>query len=134
MSVEERVIEIVSEERCTGCDRCVRICPTDVFDAVPGGAPVIARPDACQTRFMCELYCPVDALYVAPDADTHPEITEADVDACTLEPVGQQLRVRVPVKLAERLRTARGEPLKNDSWLLAGTGRFRTAAQLEVTE
>ena len=74
------MIEIVSETRCTGCDRCVRICPTDVFDAVPGGAPVIARPDACQTCFMCELYCPVDALYVAPDAGTHPGITEADVD------------------------------------------------------
>lgn len=63
------MIEIVSAERCTGCDICVAVCPTRVFDAVPGGAPVIARQADCQTCFMCELYCPADALYVAPTAD-----------------------------------------------------------------
>ena len=74
------MIEIVSATRCTGCDRCVRVCPTDVFDAVAGSAPVIARPDACQTCFMCELYCPVDALYVAPESDHHSAVTESEVD------------------------------------------------------
>lgn len=38
----------------------------NVFDGVPGGHPVIARQADCQTCFMCEAYCPVDALYVAP--------------------------------------------------------------------
>ncbi len=28
---------------------------------------MIARQDDCQTCYMCELYCPVDALYVAPE-------------------------------------------------------------------
>jgi len=62
------MIEIVDTERCTGCDICVRVCPTNVFDAAAStdGAPVIARQDDCQTCFMCELYCPEDALYVAP--------------------------------------------------------------------
>jgi ferredoxin len=32
-------------------------------------APRIARQQDCQTCFMCELYCPEDALYVAPLAD-----------------------------------------------------------------
>ncbi|ROR24375.1 NAD-dependent dihydropyrimidine dehydrogenase PreA subunit [Comamonas sp. BIGb0124] len=63
------MIEIVSPTRCTGCNICVQACPTHVFDAVPGGIPVIARQDDCQTCFMCELYCPADALYVAPVAD-----------------------------------------------------------------
>ncbi|CAN93198.1 MULTISPECIES: 4Fe-4S dicluster domain-containing protein [Sorangium] len=63
------MIELVSDARCIGCDLCVEVCPTDVFDRVPGGAPVIARQGDCQTCFMCEAYCPVDALYVAPEAE-----------------------------------------------------------------
>lgn len=71
------MIELISESRCTSCDRCVEICPTNVFDAVDGGIPVIARPDQCQTCFMCELYCPVDAMYVDPCADAHVCVSEA---------------------------------------------------------
>ncbi|MDR3396913.1 MAG: 4Fe-4S binding protein [Pandoraea sp.] len=63
------MIEIVNEARCTGCNICVRACPTNVFEAVDGGIPRIARQDDCQTCFMCELYCPEDALFVAPQAD-----------------------------------------------------------------
>jgi len=62
------MIELISETRCIGCDICVRICPTNVFDARPDEVPVIARQTDCQTCFMCEAYCPVDALYVAPES------------------------------------------------------------------
>ncbi|MFC0472653.1 ferredoxin family protein [Halalkalibacter kiskunsagensis] len=63
------MIELVSETRCIGCNLCVSVCPTNVFDAREGEAPVIARQSDCQTCFMCELYCPVDALYVDPNAE-----------------------------------------------------------------
>jgi NAD-dependent dihydropyrimidine dehydrogenase PreA subunit len=63
------MIELVSAERCTGCNICVSVCPTNVFDSVEDMPPVIARQGDCQTCFMCELYCPVDALYVAHDAN-----------------------------------------------------------------
>jgi NAD-dependent dihydropyrimidine dehydrogenase PreA subunit len=59
------VIELISASRCTECDICVRICPTNVFDAVEGGVPVIARHSDCQTCFQCEAYCPADAIFVA---------------------------------------------------------------------
>lgn len=60
------MIEIVSAERCIECDKCVQVCPTNVFDRGEDGVPVIARQSDCQTCFMCEAYCPVDALFVAP--------------------------------------------------------------------
>lgn len=60
------MIEVVSGDRCVGCDLCIKVCPTDVFDRDARGVPVIARQEDCQTCFSCELYCPVDALYVAP--------------------------------------------------------------------
>ncbi|MFI6347420.1 4Fe-4S binding protein [Streptomyces sp. NPDC050560] len=65
------MIEVVSRDRCVGCGKCVRACPTNVFDDAPDGVPLIARQDDCQTCFMCEAYCPVDALFVAPT--THPQ-------------------------------------------------------------
>ncbi|RZS80365.1 4Fe-4S dicluster domain-containing protein [Pigmentiphaga kullae] len=71
------MIEIVSAERCTACNICVHACPTNVFDLVAGGPPRIARQSDCQTCFMCELYCPVDALYVAPSADSAQAVEEA---------------------------------------------------------
>jgi NAD-dependent dihydropyrimidine dehydrogenase PreA subunit len=60
------MIEVVAAERCIGCDRCIEVCPTRVFDRGADGVPVIARHDSCQTCFQCEAYCPTDALFVAP--------------------------------------------------------------------
>ncbi|HEX4194411.1 MAG TPA: ferredoxin family protein [Stellaceae bacterium] len=74
------MIEFVSADRCTGCNICVAVCPTNVFDATPDGPPVIARQGSCQTCFMCELYCPVDALFVAHDSEK-----PVPVDARVLE-------------------------------------------------
>ncbi|MGX1347163.1 NAD-dependent dihydropyrimidine dehydrogenase PreA subunit [Bradyrhizobium elkanii] len=62
------MIEVIDAERCTSCDICVNVCPTNVFDKTEG-IPVIARQGDCQTCFLCELYCPEDALYVSPYAE-----------------------------------------------------------------
>ena len=70
------MIELISDERCIKCDSCVAACPDNVFDAVPDGVPVIARLDDCQTCFLCELYCPVDALYVSPLREAREEVDE----------------------------------------------------------
>ena len=64
------MIELIVEDRCANCNTCVAICPTNVL-AAGERTPVIARQDDCQTCFMCELYCPHDAIYVAPDCE-HP--------------------------------------------------------------
>ncbi len=68
------MIELVSTERCIGCDKCIRACPTNVFDRgpEPERIPVIARQSDCQTCFMCEAWCPTDALFVAPLTEPAP--------------------------------------------------------------
>ncbi len=54
------------------------VCPTNVFEMVAGAVPRIARQADCQTCFMCEVYCPEDALYVSPEADgADPRVVEA---------------------------------------------------------
>ncbi|TYK52718.1 4Fe-4S dicluster domain-containing protein [Actinomadura decatromicini] len=67
------MIEIVSRERCIACDKCIEVCPTNVFDRGADGIPVIDRQSDCQTCFMCEAYCPVDALFVDPRSHPLPE-------------------------------------------------------------
>jgi NAD-dependent dihydropyrimidine dehydrogenase PreA subunit len=75
------MIEIVSNSRCTECNICVQICPMNVFDAHDGKPPTVARKADCQTCYMCELYCPADALYVAPDADRSTLVKERALEA-----------------------------------------------------
>jgi NAD-dependent dihydropyrimidine dehydrogenase PreA subunit len=74
------MIEIVSATRCVECDICVKVCPANVFDATDG-VPVVARQEDCQTCFLCEIYCPTDALYVAEVAEGPTGISEAEVEA-----------------------------------------------------
>jgi len=63
------VIALLLTDRCTRCQRCVEVCPRDVFDAGVDAPPTLARVDDCQTCFACELHCRADALYVDPDVD-----------------------------------------------------------------
>ncbi|MEU6812014.1 ferredoxin family protein [Streptomyces sp. NPDC046831] len=66
------MIELVSAERCIACDKCIEVCPTNVFDRGADGVPVLARHSDCQTCFQCEANCPADALYVAPQTRPAP--------------------------------------------------------------
>lgn len=61
------MIEVVVEDLCIGCMACVKACPNDVFDAdETRKLALIARQEDCCTCYICEAYCPVDCLYVAP--------------------------------------------------------------------
>lgn len=57
-----------------------------------------------------------------------------DVEACALQQRDYHLSVLVPHRLLDRLRSARSDALKGEAWLLAGTGRLRAAALLDVVE
>ena len=104
------MIELLSADRCIGCDRCVDVCPTDVFDRVSGANPVIARQGDCQTCFLCEAWCPVDALWVA--AERAPLATppvEADVALGSYREALGWGHGRTP-----GARTAIGPPLRHE--------------------
>ena len=74
------MIELLSPSRCVACDICVKICPANVFDAMPDDIPVIARQQDCQTCYLCEIYCPADALFVSPDAEHATVIREEELE------------------------------------------------------
>ena len=64
---------------------------------------------------------------------SHPRtLPPAEVAACRLERVDHRLRVYAPLRLIERLRAARSDAVKQEAWLLAGEGRTRLAAQIEL--
>ncbi|NRF96082.1 4Fe-4S binding protein [Paenibacillus frigoriresistens] len=73
------MIELLSKDRCISCNQCVSVCPTNVFESVAGDIPVIARQLDCQSCFMCELYCPTDALYVSPVAEQTVAVNEGEL-------------------------------------------------------
>ncbi|KPC50657.1 4Fe-4S dicluster domain-containing protein [Amantichitinum ursilacus] len=70
------MIEWISSDRCTGCNQCVAVCPTNVLQARGDSTPLIARADDCQSCFMCELYCKQDAIFVGGLFDAPTGVTE----------------------------------------------------------
>lgn len=107
------MIELVSKNRCVSCDICVNVCPTNVFDPVPGEAPVLARQSDCQTCFLCEAYCPVDALFVAAEAHRRVEVDEEDLIAKGL--LGQYRRnLGWGKTISSKERLVRLKELKDD--------------------
>ncbi|MGI9860134.1 ferredoxin family protein [Moorella naiadis] len=60
-------IRKIDYEVCDGCRQCTRICPEDVlrFDQ-ENHKPLIQYLRDCQACFLCEIYCPRQAIYVTP--------------------------------------------------------------------
>jgi hypothetical protein len=78
---------------------------------------------------------PPEAWRRAWRAWCEPRAIPADeADACVLERRGERLRVTAPPRLIERLRAARSDALKGETWILAGEGKLRPAALVELVE
>lgn len=64
----------IHRERCTGCERCIEICPVDALGQVDGKAALV-EPERCTYCALCEDICPEEAialpfLIVFADAQT----------------------------------------------------------------
>jgi ferredoxin len=51
----------ISAARCTGCQKCVEICPTQALAQV-GGKAQLLFPERCILCALCEDLCPEDAI------------------------------------------------------------------------
>jgi hypothetical protein len=60
-------------------------------------------------------------------------VQPAEADTCALHREGALLRVQAPGDLRGRLHSANGEASRDEVWLLAGEGRMRTAARVELS-
>ncbi len=54
-------VPVLDETLCTGCGRCVALCPTDCL-SMAGPFPWMARPAACVSCAVCVAICPAGAL------------------------------------------------------------------------
>jgi NAD-dependent dihydropyrimidine dehydrogenase PreA subunit len=52
-----------NQDLCTGCGRCVEVCPHQVFELAGATARVVDR-DACMECGACLMNCPFDAIRV----------------------------------------------------------------------
>jgi len=55
-------------------------------------------------------------------------------ETASLQPEDHRLRVAVSAQMLERLRATRSDALKGEAWILAGSGRLRAAALLDIVQ
>ena len=58
-------IEQIDHQKCNLCLKCVEVCPMDVFRTI-GRVVYTAYPEDCMCCYLCELECPVEAIFVHP--------------------------------------------------------------------
>lgn len=63
-------IRKIDYQLCNGCGICVDYCPMDVLRMdEKTKRPFIKYLRDCQSCFLCEIDCPVEAIYVTPDRE-----------------------------------------------------------------
>lgn len=62
----------VDKKKCLRCGLCVTICPQDVLRRDDKKYPVITYLQDCQSCFLCEKYCPAQAITVSADRERRP--------------------------------------------------------------
>ena len=58
---EKGLVHSINDDRCTGCDACVAVCPTNVLDLVDNKSRVLRFEDCIQCE-ACMWACPTTAL------------------------------------------------------------------------
>src|SRR5687768_16276298 len=75
------LIHDINDDRCTGCDACVAVCPTNVLDLVANKSRVLRFHDCIQCE-ACMFACPTEALVMFPEGSVPPPLKVPELDEC----------------------------------------------------
>lgn len=73
------LVHDINDDRCTGCDACVAVCPTNVLDLVQNKSRVLRFEDCIQCE-QCMFACPTEALVMFPEGATPPPLKIPEID------------------------------------------------------
>src|SRR4051812_23606795 len=73
------LVHDINDDRCTGCDACVAVCPTNVLDLVANKSRVLRFEDCIQCE-ACMFACPTEALVMFPEGATPPPLKVPEMD------------------------------------------------------
>ena len=73
------LIHSINDDRCTGCDACVAVCPTNVLDLVENKSRVLRFQDCIQCE-ACMWACPTTALVMHPEGTEPPKLRQPELD------------------------------------------------------
>ncbi len=75
------LVHDINDDRCTGCDACVAVCPTNVLDLVDNKSRVLRFQDCIQCE-ACMWACPTEALVMFPEHGEPPALKVPELDDC----------------------------------------------------
>src|SRR5215831_18451161 len=73
------LVHDINDDRCTGCDACVAVCPTNVLDLVENKSRVLRFQDCIQCE-ACMFACPTEALVMFAEGGTPPPLKVPEMD------------------------------------------------------
>src|SRR5262245_11933272 len=73
------LVHDINDDRCTGCDACVAVCPTNVLDLVENKSRVLRFHDCIQCE-ACMFACPTEALVMFPEGGMPPALKVPEMD------------------------------------------------------
>ncbi|MGE5184605.1 MAG: NAD(P)-binding domain-containing protein, partial [Acidobacteriota bacterium] len=73
------LVHDINDDRCTGCDACVAVCPTNVLDLVSNKSRVLRFQDCIQCE-ACMFACPTEALVMFPEGGMPPPLKVPEID------------------------------------------------------
>ncbi len=73
------LVHSINDDRCTGCDACVAVCPTNVLDLVENKSKVLRFEDCIQCE-ACMWACPTTALVMHNEGTEPPPLQVPELD------------------------------------------------------